>query len=409
MSHNPPLLKFDPKADRRFHQAIQERAHDYFKSSGQTRYANGLMWFKAALFMGLYWVAWHQAIFGGHSAGVSMALTGAMGFLFTCIAYNIAHDSAHGSFSKHGWVNDALFWVSFNMLGTYSYLWRIRHKHAHHLFVNVPDCDIDIEGSKLLRLAPHSEWKPYHRYQHLYGPILYSLFTFQWLIAKDWKVLKMQRLGNLHGLKHSPWRAVELAALKLAYVGYMIVIPAVYSPFTLGQVMFAFVTMHLGTAFYMAMTLAGSHLNRRAIFLSPDGEGTLDDSFSVHQLKTSIDFHATHPVFAFFFGGFNSHVAHHLFPTVSSIHYRALTKIIQDVAREMKLPYLEMPLLTLYREHLSYLKYMGADRNNGLELWVVPEQAPVMPTHGLRIQLKTPVRLKRVSARRGKSRGRVAG
>ncbi|MBL7713864.1 MAG: fatty acid desaturase [Bdellovibrionales bacterium] len=381
MNKKPALLKFDPASDRRFHNEIQKRANEYFRLTGQTRYANGLMWFKSALFFGTYWVAWHQAIFGGHSALASLGLTYVMGFLFACIAYNIAHDSAHGSFSKHGWVNNALFWVSFNMLGTYSYLWRIRHKHAHHLFVNVPDCDIDIEGSKLLRLAPHSQWKPYHRFQHLYGPVLYSLFTFQWLIAKDWKVLRMKRLGNLHDLHHSGWRAVELAALKLAYVGYMIVIPAIYSPFSLGQVLFAFATMHLMIALHVAMTLAGSHLTRQALFLSPDSEGTLDDSFSVHQLKTSIDFHPTSRFFSFFFGGFNSHVAHHLFPTICSVHYRALTRMIQEVAREMKLPYLEMPLWKLYAEHLSYLKYMGADPQNGMELWMVPEKKSI---YGLR-------------------------
>jgi len=58
-------------------------------------------------------------------------------------------------------------------------------------------------------------------------------------------------------------------------------------------------------------------------------------------------------------GGFNSHVTHHLFPTVSAAHHLALTPIVQAVARKHGLKYTETTFPGVIRAHFRMLRRMG--------------------------------------------------
>ena len=64
----------------------------------------------------------------------------------------------------------------------------------------------------------------------------------------------------------------------------------------------------------------------------------------------------------FFFGGFNHHVAHHLFPSINHTHCTAITPIIKQTAQEFGLQYNhEDSFFNAYLSHFRLLK------NNGVQ------------------------------------------
>ena len=44
-------------------------------------------------------------------------------------------------------------------------------------------------------------------------------------------------------------------------------------------------------------------------------------------------------LFSWYVGGLNYQVEHHLFPNICHIHYRKISKIVEETAKEFNLPY----------------------------------------------------------------------
>ena len=123
------------------------------------------------------------------------------------------------------------------------------------------------------------------------------------------------------------------------------------------------------------MSFVSSHLGNVSLFVFHDENHKLPHSFYEHQLHTSIDFHPISSIASFFFGGFNAHVAHHMFPDICSVHYPELTKIIKRTTKEFNLPYHEMPIHKLYYSHFQLLERMGRNPVAGNQHMLNPDSA----------------------------------
>ena len=80
---------------------------------------------------------------------------------------NAFHDAAHGALFKKPKHNE-WFTYALELFGSNHWLWIRRHIGLHHAYPNVPDWDIDIKQSDIIRIFPTSPWFNYHEYQHIY-------------------------------------------------------------------------------------------------------------------------------------------------------------------------------------------------------------------------------------------------
>jgi linoleoyl-CoA desaturase len=352
-------VRFNNDLDREFFATLTARVDGYFRATGKRRFANGAMWAKAGFFFFAYWVCWSTIVFGGVSATVALGLALLMGFFGTCNALNISHDASHFTFAKEKWKSSALFWLSLNQLGLYAHFWDLGHNKSHHYRTNIAHEDVAVDGGGALRFHTSAEWRPMHRFQHLYAFPLYSVYTMLWAIVRDWRVLFKGVISEAVPVRLSPLRIAELAFVKLAYFSYVLVIPMLYSPFTWRQVLVGFVAMHVVLSLYVAFTLFSSHLCEEVGFFDVSEESKIEHSFVRHQFLTTCDFYPDSRIANFFLGGFNSHVIHHLFPKISSVHYPALASILGTTAAEYKMPYVKSTLPRLFVSHLRFLKRMG--------------------------------------------------
>ena len=354
-------VDFDSSQRRDFQRALKSRVRAYLATQPAGRKATGFMWFKVVFYLCAWWGTWAQVALVQHSLPVDLALIVALSTLTMATAYNVSHDAVHGTISERPWVNELLFQLTFNIFGPNAYLWRLRHAVMHHMCVNIPGLDFNIEASDILRFSPTQKWRPMHRYQHLYAPFAYLVFTMHWIWVKDFQMLRLSRIGNVAQIEHTPRRVLEIVFWKLVHVVLMFVLPVMVGGYSIGTVLAGYVIWQALGSFQFVLTFTGSHLNRGLVFVERDDAGRVPHSFYEHQLHTSMDFHPESGVLTFLIGGFNAHIAHHMFPHICSVHYPKLTPIIRRTALEFGLPYRQTTLARLFVDHFRYLAELGID------------------------------------------------
>ena len=103
-----------------------------------------------------------------------------------------------------------------------------------------------------------------------------------------------------------------------------------------------------------------SHVSENSVFVEPDANGKMPYSWAHHQVKTTTDFATSNSLITWVLGGFNHHVAHHLFPNISHVHYSKMTPIIKQIIKRYGLKYNhESSALRAYLSHYGLLKNNG--------------------------------------------------
>ncbi len=348
-------IRFKPEPKHGFYATLRQRVEQYFSTNKLPKSGDKRLWFKAALLLTLYFTAYTLLCNGIGSAFLWYA---AMGALTVPLILNIGHEAVHDTFTSNPKINK---WFSavFHLAGADAGIWKARHVDSHHLFPNIYGHDRDIQQSKLARLAPQSVYLPIHRFQHFYMPMLYLVYTMNWLLYRDFK-----DYASWYGKSDTKYRGLAILLLtKLCYIGYVLVFPIWVGAHSPTKCVLGFIFMQFVLSATTFLILVSSHVGEHAIFPAPDASGQISHTWSEHQLITTTDFAPDCEICTFLFGGFNHHVVHHLFPRVSHIHYPALTRITRETALQFGLEYKCFDSLgTSVVSHFHFLK------NNSLPL-----------------------------------------
>ncbi len=314
---------------------------------------------KFAIYSGLFLTAYFLLFFIKGNGMILCVNYTAIGFIGILLAFNGGHDSVHNTFSKNKKLDALIFYLVFNLQGVNARLWRKRHIASHHIFPNVDGCDADIDDNPFLRLSKAHKLKRVHKYQHLYAPVIYCLYTLHWIFIKDFAYLNKKQLANLKNFNFSKLFVLELVFLKVGYITYMVIIPLAFTNFAISDILLAFLVMHFTISIFLVLTLVISHLCQETVFPTVDSNGILPYDYYEHQLAVSLDFHPTSTFANWIFGGFNSHSAHHLFPKLPPTLYTKITPAIKAMALAHNLPYNETGIPQAIYSHLRYLKALG--------------------------------------------------
>lgn len=102
-----------------------------------------------------------------------------------------------------------------------------------------------------------------------------------------------------------------------------------------------------------------THHVESTAYPTTDENGNIKESWLMNQIKSSNDMHPFSPMANFIMGGFNNHIAHHLFPHIHHIHYPRLSRILYKVLNRHGI----VPNQTSYMggivSHLKLLKKMS--------------------------------------------------
>lgn len=303
-------IKFLKEPKDGFYETLRFRVKIYFEENKLNRFADTPSVIKSVVFFfcftGLYYLILHS---GKDPLWLFFTYWFMMGMFILFTAMSIIHDAAHGTFSKHKWVNEVLLRFM-NLVGADGYIYRYKHKVSHHTYTNIPGVDIDLEQSSVVKVTPYTKTKKRHKYQHWYMQLLYPLyFTIFWLIIRDFKYYKLEYMGTIK-TKHTAFHYIFLVFSKLFYFFYMLVLPYLILPYAFWMIIVGFFLLNLGSGVVAMFALLSNHVVEDSVFILPDANGHVNCSWGEHQLRTTDDFSPNSAFISFMFSGLNLHTAH---------------------------------------------------------------------------------------------------
>ena len=334
-------IKFSQKIGRDFNSTLNKRVRAYFKENNISKHANANMVFKTIFMCTLFFVPL------GFLCSGSIQTIWLTGLLYFCmglgtagIGLSIMHDANHGAYSKNNNVNKWLGRI-LNLVGGYAPTWKIQHNVLHHTYTNIEEYDEDISPPPFLRFSPNAELKPIHKYQHFYAWFFYGLLTFTWIVDKDFKQLFRYKKMGLTKTENPVFSKllVQLIVSKILYYAVVVVIPILMIDIAWYWFPIFIFMYHFVAGLILGFVFQPAHVVPELEFVEASADLTIENNFAIHQMQTTSNFAPRSRVLYWLIGGLNYQVEHHLFPNVCHVHYKDLSKIVRETAKEFDVPY----------------------------------------------------------------------
>ncbi len=343
-----------------FFQRVREVTEAYFKENNLKKTGDARLYWKTGILItalvGLYVTL---VFFTPASVWLSLGLCALLGLVVASIGFNVMHDGAHGSYSSRKWVNE-IMGHSLNLLGGSVYLWKLKHNENHHTFTNVEGMDDDIDIKPWMRVHADQPKHWFHRFQHIYGLLLYGLTYLFWVFYNDLKKYFSGKIADNTKMKPMSMKEhIIFWVTKVSYVAIFLVLPMFFAgvvPTIVGYGVMVFVT-----GVFIAVVFQLAHVVEDTDFVHPPTDGShIESEWAVHQVNTTVNFATQNKVWNWLFGGLNFQVEHHLFPRISHVHYPEINKRLKQVCAEFGVTYREFPTLrSALWSHLAYLRQVG--------------------------------------------------
>lgn len=278
------------------------------------------------------------------------------GFASLLFAFNFSHDFSHNTIFKNKTLNNICFTIIYAIVGAHAEAWKQRHINSHHYAPNVEDYDSDLKISKLIRVIPDSQYYWYHQYQRWYAPLAYTTYSLFWIFIKDIVILFSK---DDYTSKKGFGYHLSFWSQKTFYLTITLLLPIIFSSQHWSIVLVGFFCMHIFQSLFLLFTFFMTHHVEATQYPTTDAKGYINTSWLMNQVNSSNDMHPFSATANFILGGFNNHIAHHLFPHYHHIHYPQLSRILYSILQEHHI----QPNQTTYWggivSHLKLLKRMS--------------------------------------------------
>jgi linoleoyl-CoA desaturase len=360
-------IKFLNKDKKNFAITLRKKVNAYFKEKNISTKGEGRLLGKSITMLGIYFVPFLAILFLPMSGWLMLLLAVVMGIGMAGVGMSVMHDAVHGSFSQKGWVNK-LFSSTMYSIGGNVFNWKMQHNLFHHTYTNIEGYDEDIRSRVVIRLSHEAPLKKVHRFQHVYAFFLYSLMTISKLVGDFFQLNEYNKTGLTKEQNAKPKREyVKLIVSKVLYLGVAIALPIIFTSFAWWLVLLGFLVMHLTAGLIMSVIFQMAHVVEGADQPVPDENGALESEWAIHELMTTANFSRRNRLLGWYIGGLNFQIEHHLFPHISHVHYRKISPIVEETAKEFGLPYNQKKtLFHAIASHIRILKELGRKKQPAL-------------------------------------------
>jgi linoleoyl-CoA desaturase len=361
-------FKFGGEVHPGFHAAVKARVAEHFDRTGRSRYGDWRLWTKVTAFAAIV-ILCYAAIFAStRPTWSTLAAAIAFGVSSLLLAMNVAHDASHHALTPWRRFNRLAHFITFIPIGINDHLWAQRHIRSHHVFPNVPGSDIDAGENAFIRLSPHHRWRPIHRWQHLYAPLIYVLVLPYTVFVQDPVYLFKRELANMDNLHHPVHEHILFWIHKALHFTLVLGVPLLILEAPWWMIVAGWLATALATSGVFVTLLIGTHFAEETAFPAVGGAGRLEHDWATHAMVTSLDWSPESRLACTLVGGANTHAAHHLCPTVCHVHCPEITEIIRQTAAEFGVRYNRTSFAGMIGSHFRFLGRMGRV-NDPLAAW----------------------------------------
>ena len=273
-------------------------------------------------------------------------LTFAAGIAFVLAQIGfIGHDAGHRQVWTRRRGNDVIGVILANLLSGFSFDWWQAKHTRHHAHPNSEGKDPDIAAGALVYTPAQNGRRG--RFGRRFSRIQqYLLVPLLFLEALNLHVASMRALAR----RRDRAALIEIALL-VVHGGVFFVGPfLILSP--VRAAIFILVTQAL-FGFYLGASFLTNHVGMPTV-ISSDGVG-----FLRRQVLTSRNLSG--PSFVgFVFGGLDSQIEHHLFPTMPRANLRRARKVVRPFCAQHGIPYAEHSMWRAYRDVARHLRIVGS-------------------------------------------------
>jgi linoleoyl-CoA desaturase len=339
-----------------FHAELKHRISAYFQEVGTSQTGNYKLFVKAIILVVAFLFVYTHLVFFTPIWPLALLECIILGGLTASIGFNVMHDGAHGSFSKHPWINK-LAGLSLNFLGANVFMWNTKHNVIHHAYTNIHEIDDDIDARPFLRLCESQQYRKMHKYQHIYFWGAYSLLYIYWIFFTDYKKYFTRKVGSLPLKKMNLSDHISFWSFKALHFCMFVIVPIYtigFLPWLIGFMLYGmFAGVVLSIVFQLAHTVEEAHF---PVLVN----NKIEDEWAIHQLKTTANFATRNRVISWLVGGLNFQIEHHLFPKISHVHYPAISKIIKQACQDYGVTYIEHRRMRhAVISHRNHLRSLG--------------------------------------------------
>jgi linoleoyl-CoA desaturase len=343
------------------HSILKKNINTYLAQNKISPQGNYKLYVKAAVLLSCYIFLYIHLVFFTPVTWFAITECVLLGLVTATIGFNIMHDGAHGSFSKHQWLNKIAA-SSLDFLGASSFMWNMKHNVIHHAYTNIDGVDDDINATPFLRLSNTQKHYKIHRYQYIYCWLLYCFLYLFWIFFTDYRKYFTHKVGNVPLPNLKLKNHIFFWLFKLLYISLYILLPIYLCGFI--QWFTGFLIYSGVAGFILSIVFQLAHtVDETSIAIAIQPLNRIEDEWAVHQLKSTANFSMQNKFITWFVGGLNFQIEHHLFPKISHIHYPVIAKIVKQTCLQSGVLYIEHTGIFLaIASHIQYLKKMGSAR-----------------------------------------------
>jgi len=277
------------------------------------------------------------------------------------VGVNIMHDGNHMAYSNNKWMN-TIAGACIELLGTSCVIYKRSHDFGHHGCVNHLELDRAFDTTfPLLRLHKGLPCLPYHKWQWLYGPIVYSFVNFGDMFGQ---------YDEIAWLSNYPVRRGFISIKALAS-RTMVAILWIFLYFLLPMYIHGYT--HMYTVWFLFMCVFGhSYLWFFAVNHWTTEAGMTDfmnisqTNWGALQVENSCNFGNGLWYWCLLSGGLNFQIEHHLFPGYIHTRLPEIKPIVEATCKEFGLKYTHFPdFWSAIKSHIEMLYDYGYE--NGIE------------------------------------------
>ena len=257
----------------------------------------------------------------------------------------IGHDAGHRQICTSRRDNDLIGLVHANLLTGFSFGWWLTKHNRHHAHTNRPGKDPDLAPGALVYTPDQVRAR---------GRFGQSFARTQALLLLPLMFLEALHLhvASIRSLSRRRDRAAILEVGLLAvHAGLFFVAPfLILSP--LRAVAFIVISQSL-FGFYLGASFVTNHVGM------PTMAATDDLGFLRRQVLTSRNLSGRY-LTGFVFGGLDTQIEHHLFPTMPRANLRRARELVRPFCAERRIAYAEQSPWHAFRDVLHHLRATGA-------------------------------------------------
>jgi acyl-lipid (8-3)-desaturase len=266
------------------------------------------------------------------------------GIFFTSLGFTGMHEASHGGLSTISWINESVsvFWNSWGLWN--HWIWLHHHIISHHSYTSIYDKDPDVV-----------HWYPFLRKSEEVPITLMTRFQsyYVWLI----NVFPGQFLGQivlykrteifpsftLFGIEVSPQPSnlFKISTL-IGIVSFIVHFVLPFYFLSTSNAALGIFLMYFSLGFCYWACVSPNHDTEESLE-SMHGIKTKNMDWGELQVRSSANHSATNSLLDYMitmcWGGMNYQTEHHLFPSISHIHYPTIAPIVKETCKDFGIPY----------------------------------------------------------------------